>query len=25
VTLFWGVVFAWQVWALVTHRPLLWF
>lgn len=22
VTLFWGAVFAWQVWALATHHPL---
>ena len=21
VTLFWGAVFAWQLWALLTHRP----
>lgn len=22
VTLFWGAVFAWQIWVLLTHRPL---
>ena len=22
VTLFWAIVFAWQVWALLTHQPL---
>ena len=22
VTLFWTAVFGWQVWALITHRPL---